>query len=88
MTKLDKVDACIIGSGAGGGTVAKELSEQGISVVVLEAGKRFNPIKDYEFLTLKDWERASLEHFNKFKVPKMDTISLGNRNTKKPSRKR
>ena len=30
----------IIGSGAGGGTLANELAKRGISVVVLEAGKR------------------------------------------------
>ena len=30
----------IIGSGAGGGTLANELAKKGISVVVLEAGRR------------------------------------------------
>ena len=30
----------IIGSGAGGGTLANELAQKGISSVVLEAGKR------------------------------------------------
>ncbi|MBE9539319.1 MAG: GMC family oxidoreductase, partial [Proteobacteria bacterium] len=33
----------IIGSGAGGGTLANELSRRGISVVCLEAGKRLAP---------------------------------------------
>src|SRR5438132_14354021 len=31
----------IIGSGAGGGTLANELAQKGIKVVVLEAGKRY-----------------------------------------------
>jgi choline dehydrogenase-like flavoprotein len=34
-------DACVIGSGAGGGPVARELAEGGMSVVVLEEGRRF-----------------------------------------------
>ena len=33
-------DVCIIGSGAGGGTAAKVLTEGGLSVVMLEAGPR------------------------------------------------
>ncbi len=31
-------DVCIIGSGAGGGTAAKILTEGGLNVVMLEAG--------------------------------------------------
>ena len=34
-----KVDACIVGSGAAGAVLAKELAEVGMSVVVLEAGE-------------------------------------------------
>jgi choline dehydrogenase-like flavoprotein len=37
----------VIGSGAGGGVIAKELGEAGLDVVVLEAGKRYNPNEDY-----------------------------------------
>jgi choline dehydrogenase-like flavoprotein len=33
----------VIGSGAGGGTLANELSQRGINVVCLEAGKRLTP---------------------------------------------
>jgi choline dehydrogenase-like flavoprotein len=36
---LSRVNAVIVGSGPGGGTVAKELSEAGLSVVLLERGK-------------------------------------------------
>ena len=33
----------IVGSGAGGGTLANQLAQKGIDTVVLEAGKRFEP---------------------------------------------
>jgi len=33
------VDACIVGSGAAGAVLAKELAEAGMTVVVLEAGR-------------------------------------------------
>ena len=41
-------DVCIIGSGAGGGTAAKVLTEGGLSVVMLEAGPALNPEQDYK----------------------------------------
>lgn len=41
-------DVCIIGSGAGGGTAAKVLTEGGLSVVMLEAGPRLDPYKDFK----------------------------------------
>ena len=37
-----EADVCIVGSGAGGGVVAKELAEKGISVLVLEEGSWFD----------------------------------------------
>jgi choline dehydrogenase-like flavoprotein len=39
---LDEAVAVVIGSGAGGGTLANELAHKGIDVVVLEAGRRFD----------------------------------------------
>ena len=36
-----RVDACVIGTGAGGAPVAKELAEGGMSVAMLEDGGRF-----------------------------------------------
>ncbi|MEK6640072.1 MAG: GMC family oxidoreductase [Nitrospirota bacterium] len=45
--KKEHVDVVIIGCGAGGGVTAKELGEAGLSVVVLEVGKRYNPTTDY-----------------------------------------
>jgi choline dehydrogenase-like flavoprotein len=41
-------DVCIIGSGAGGGTAAKVLTEGGLNVVMLEAGPLLNPRVDYK----------------------------------------
>jgi choline dehydrogenase-like flavoprotein len=41
-------DVCIIGSGAGGGTAAKILTEGGLSVVMLEAGPPLNPAADFK----------------------------------------
>ncbi len=40
------VDVCIIGAGAAGGVLAKELSEGGMSVVVLEAGPWLDTFDD------------------------------------------
>lgn len=36
-----RADVCVIGTGAGGAPVAKELAEGGMSVVMLESGERF-----------------------------------------------
>jgi choline dehydrogenase-like flavoprotein len=77
MAKLGKVEACIIGSGAAGGVVAKELGERGVSVVVLEAGRRFDPLEDYSGTASNDWERA--EDWSKFRVPAMGTYVKGSK---------
>ncbi|MDH4230751.1 MAG: GMC family oxidoreductase [Nitrospirota bacterium] len=77
-----KVTACVIGSGAGGGVVAKELAEKGISVVVLEAGRRLNPLQDYT-TALRDWERAGRED-HLFSVPEMDRVTFGRPGMSRP----
>ena len=47
----------IVGSGAGGGTLANELAQKGISSVVLEAGKR---------LDISDFKNDDVEAFGEF----------------------
>ncbi|TAM83852.1 MAG: hypothetical protein EPN47_03305 [Acidobacteria bacterium] len=41
----DTYDVCIVGSGASGGIAAKELTEKGLRVVVLEAGNWVSPAR-------------------------------------------
>ena len=47
FSKDDNSVVVIVGSGAGGGTLADELTRQGIDVVILEAGKHHTQ-EDFE----------------------------------------
>ena len=50
----DTVDFVIVGSGAAGGVIARELARAGLTVVLMEQGPRFNPrIGRHD--ELKDW---------------------------------
>jgi choline dehydrogenase-like flavoprotein len=42
---LKQVNAVVVGAGAGGGIVAKELAQAGLSVVLLERGKWYSPFE-------------------------------------------
>ncbi len=43
-------DAIVVGSGATGGWAAKELTEKGLNVLVLEAGRKVDPAKEYNMV--------------------------------------
>ena len=43
IQRQERADVCVIGSGAGGAVVAKELAEAGLSVIILEAGENHDP---------------------------------------------
>jgi choline dehydrogenase-like flavoprotein len=43
----DEVDFCVVGAGAGGGVIGAKLAEAGFSVVILDAGPHWNPVKDF-----------------------------------------
>ncbi len=45
--ETDPVDFVIVGTGAGGGTLACRLAEHGFSVVGLDAGPYFRPLEDF-----------------------------------------
>lgn len=49
-------DAIVIGSGISGGWAAKELTEKGLKVLMLERGRDFQHIKDYKSATKDPWE--------------------------------
>ena len=50
-------DVVIVGSGAGGSAAAWALTMQGLDVVVLEAGPRYDFVTDYK-LDQPDWEQT------------------------------
>ena len=51
-------DAIVIGSGISGGWAAKELTEKGLKVLMLERGRNIEHIKDYVNANKETWEFA------------------------------
>jgi choline dehydrogenase-like flavoprotein len=49
-------DAIVVGSGISGGWAAKELTEKGLKVLMLERGKNYEHIKDYKTAGKDPWE--------------------------------
>ena len=49
-------DAIVVGSGISGGWAAKELTERGLRVLLLERGPNVEHVKDYKSATLAPWE--------------------------------
>ena len=49
-------DAIVIGSGISGGWAAKELTEKGLKVLMLERGRNFEHIKDYATASKDPWD--------------------------------
>jgi len=51
----NEYDAIVVGSGISGGWAAKELTEKGLNVLMLERGKNIEHIKDYVNATKAPW---------------------------------
>lgn len=55
-TKQNNYDAIVVGSGISGGWAAKELTEKGLKVLMIERGPKHDHIKDYKTASLHPWE--------------------------------
>lgn len=70
-------DAIVVGSGISGGWAAKELTEKGLKVIMLERGFDIKHVKDYPQANKAPWEfphrgRAPLSLVNDYPVLKRD----------------
>jgi choline dehydrogenase-like flavoprotein len=70
-------DAIVIGSGISGGWAAKELTEKGLTVLMLERGRHIEHIKDYPSANKEAWDfphrgRATEEMKKEYPVLKRD----------------
>lgn len=52
----NQYDAIVVGSGISGGWAAKELTEKGLKVLLLERGRNIEHVKDYVNATKDAWE--------------------------------
>jgi choline dehydrogenase-like flavoprotein len=55
-TDANTYDAIVVGSGISGGWAAKELTEKGLRVLLLERGRNVEHIKDYVNATKNPWD--------------------------------
>ena len=69
-------DAIVIGSGISGGWAAKELTEKGLKVLMLERGKDHQHIKDYKNATKDPWD---FEHRGKTTVQQKKDYPVAHR---------
>lgn len=76
----DLVDFAIIGTGAGGGTLACKLAEYGFSVVAFDAGPYWRPLKDF---ASDEYHQSKLYWTDERIVDGDDPIQLGANNSGK-----
>ncbi len=70
-------DAIVVGSGISGGWAAKDLTEKGLKVLMLERGRNIEHVKDYVNATKEIWEfphrsRATQQMIEDYPVLKRD----------------
>ena len=52
----NQFDAIVVGSGISGGWAAKELTERGLTVLLLERGRTIEHVKDYVNAMKAPWQ--------------------------------
>ncbi len=60
--KTHRYDAIVVGSGMTGGIAAKELTEKGLHVLMIERGREVKHIEDYDTATKAPWEIEHRDH--------------------------
>ena len=60
--KTHRYDAIVVGSGMTGGIAAKELTEKGLHVLMIERGQEVKHIEDYDTATKPPWEIQHRDH--------------------------
>ncbi|MFM6968961.1 MAG: GMC family oxidoreductase N-terminal domain-containing protein, partial [Sediminibacterium sp.] len=70
-------DAIVIGSGISGGWAAKELTEKGLKVLLLERGKDHQHIKDYKGINDDPWDTPHRGRTTKEQQEKYPVIHRG-----------
>ncbi len=76
----DEVDFAIVGTGAGGGTLACRLAEAGFSVVALDAGPFWRPLEDF---ASDEMEQTKLYWTDERLVDGENPLQLGSNNSGK-----
>nr|WP_018617844.1 GMC family oxidoreductase [Spirosoma luteum] len=71
-------DAIVVGSGVSGGWAAKELTEKGLRVLMLERGHALEHVTGYEQATKDPWE---LKYAGRSTMAQRDAFPQKNRNT-------
>ena len=77
-TDSDEVDFAIVGTGAGGGTLACKLAEAGFSVVAFDAGPFWRPLED--FVSDESWQ-GGLYWTDERITGGADPVELGSNNS-------
>src|SRR3954465_2997693 len=75
-------DAIVVGASSSGRLAAKELTEKGLKVLMLERGRNFEHIKDYKSASQNIWDfphrgQATLEQKKKAPVLSRDWAMYG-----------
>ncbi len=74
--KAQTFDAIVVGSGMTGGIAAKELTEKGLKVLMIERGKEVKHVEGYDTAMKAPWE---IQHRNKITIHSAEEYWANNR---------